>query len=113
MGTPEEAGSCRAIEPAAGAAIGRVAFGAPWGYLHAYPASGAGAPPKAPAAMTVRNRGCASNGKEAPGFPVDLGGALPVPADAGETAIFCSPMPVTPSADPYKRRPLLIVGAAS
>src|SRR5439155_1423647 len=54
-----------------------------------------------------------SNGKEAPGFPVDLGGALPDPADAVNTDIFSSPMPFTPTAGPNKGRRMLYVGAAS
>ncbi len=113
LATPQGDSKFPGIQSSATVANRRVYFGDSCGYLHAYPASGAGAPPKAPAAMTVRNRGCASNGKEAPGFPVDLGGALPDPADAVNTDIFSSPMPFTPTAGPNKGRRMLYVGAAS
>src|SRR5437870_3852640 len=91
LATPQGDSKFPGIQSSAAVANGRVYFGDSCGYLHAYPADGAGAPPKAPATVTLRNRGCGSNGTESPGFPVDLGGALPNPADAVNTDIFSSP----------------------
>jgi polyvinyl alcohol dehydrogenase (cytochrome) len=91
----------------------KVYFGDSCGYLHGYAANGSGAPPHAPSAMTIRNRGCASNGTEVPGFPVDLAGALPNSQDAVHTDIFSSPVPFTPTLGPNKGRKMLYIGAAS
>lgn len=88
----------------------RVYFGDSCGYLHAYPANGSGA---TPSTMTVRNRGCGSTGKEIPGFPIDLAGALPNAADAPHTDLFSSPVPFAPTLGVNKGRQLLYIGAAS
>src|SRR5438034_3508954 len=111
--TPQGDSKFPGIQSSGTVANGRVYFGDSCGYLHAYPANGAGAPPKAPAALTTRNRGCGSNGTESPGFPVDLGGALPNPADAVGTDIFASPIPFRPTAGANKGRRMIYVGAAS
>ncbi len=111
--TPQGDSKFPGIQSSGAVANGRVYFGDSCGYLHAYPANGAGAPPKAPAALTTRNRGCGSNGTESPGFPVDLGGALPNPADAVNTDIFSSPIPFRPTAGANKGRRMIYVGAAS
>lgn len=106
------------IQSSALIANSRVYFGDSCGYLHAYAANGSGAPPKAPAAFTTRHRGCASNGTEAAGFPIDLAAALPGSpdpnsGDAPHTDIFSSPVPFTPTAGPNKGRKLIYIGAAS
>src|SRR5437867_4201366 len=113
VATPQGDSKFPGIQSSAALANGLVYFGDSCGYLHAYPARGAGAPPRAPAAMTVRHRACASNGTEAKGFPLDLGGALPDPADAANTDIFSSPIPFRPTAGPNKGRKMIYVGAAS
>jgi len=89
---------------------GIVYFGDSCGYLHAYPADGSGA---APDTMTIRSRGCGSSGTEIAGFPVDLGNALSVPADASHTDLFASPIPFTPTTGPNAGRRMIYVGAAS
>src|SRR5439155_21950945 len=75
LATQQEDSKFPGIQSSALVANRRVYFGDSCGYLHAYPANGSGAHPRGPAAMTVRNRGCGSNGKEVPGFPLDIGGA--------------------------------------
>src|SRR5438094_5623646 len=113
VATPQGDSKFPGIQSSATVANGRIYFGDSCGYLHAYPATGAGAPPKAPAAMTTRNRGCGSNGTESPGFPVDIGGALPNPDDAVSTDIFSSPIPFRPTAGANKGRRMIYIGAAS
>ena len=113
VATPQGDSKFPGIQSSATVANGRIYFGDSCGYLHAYPATGAGAPPKAPATMTIRNRGCGSNGTESPGFPLDLGGALPNPDDAVNTDIFSSPIPFRPTAGANRRRRMIYIGAAS
>src|SRR2546426_4828678 len=79
VATPQGDSKFPGIQSSAAVASGRVYFGDSCGYLHAYPATGAGAPPKAPAAMTTRNRGCGSDRTQSPGFPVEIRGAPPGP----------------------------------
>src|SRR5947199_6253725 len=113
VATPQGDSKFPGIQSSATVASGRIYSGDSCGYLHAYPATGAGAPPKAPATMTIRNRGCGSNGTESPGFPLDLGGALPNPDDAVNTDIFSSPIPFRPTAGANRRRRMIYIGAAS
>jgi polyvinyl alcohol dehydrogenase (cytochrome) len=109
--TPQgDAAGFPGIQSSAAVANGLVYFGDSCGYLHAYPADGTGA---APTATTTRSRGCGSTGTEAPGFPVDLAGNLPVTADAAATDLFSSPIPYTPKSGANQNRALLYIGAAS
>src|SRR5438093_6281153 len=78
--TPQGDSKFPGIQSSGAVANGRVYFGDSCGYLHAYPANGAGAPPKAPAALTTPNRGCGSNGTQSPGLPDEHGGCAPDPA---------------------------------
>ena len=113
VATPQGDGKFPGIQSSSAVANGRVYFGDSCGYLHAYPADGSGAPPRASSNMTVRNRGCGSTGSESPGFPIDIGGALPNPADAVNTDLFSSAIPFTPNAGAQAGRKMIYIGAAS